>query len=64
MAKYHFNACDKDSSGQYTETHDAEDLAELQAAWSEFKLNVPFSRWYHDNTTDELADEINLEELD
>ncbi len=33
-------------------------------AWNEFKGNVPFSRWYHDNTTDEPEDEANLEELE
>ena len=64
MAKYHFNALDKDSSASYTETHDANNLGELQEAWNEFKGNVPFSRWYHDNTTDEPEDEANLEELE
>lgn len=64
MAKYHFNAFDKDSSASYSETHDANDSVELQSAWNTFKENVPFSRWYHDNTADEICDEPNLEELE
>lgn len=63
MAKYHFNALDKDSSAGFTETYDANNLEELQKAWNEFKGNVPFSRWYHENTTDDIFDETNLKEL-
>lgn len=64
MAKYHFNAFHKDSSASYSETHDANDSVELQNAWNTFKENVPFSRWYCDNTTDEPEDEVHLEELE
>lgn len=64
MAKYHFNALDKDSSASYTETIDAKDLVELKKAWVEFKENVPFPRWYCDNEADDPENEANLGELD
>lgn len=64
MAKFHFNALDKDSSAGFTETHEAENSEELKKAWSEFSERVPFLRWYSDNTTDETADEAMLQEID
>jgi len=63
MAKYHFNALDKDSSASFSKTIIANDLDELKTAWTEFKENVPFSRWYSDNESDELINEHNLEKL-
>lgn len=61
-----FIACDKDSSDCFTRTVRCESAETLQSAWDEFKNDVPFSRWYSDNTMDEGTpeDESALQDLD
>lgn len=61
-----FIACDKDSSDCFTRTIRTDSLETLQECWTEFKNDVPFGRWYSDNTMDEGTpeEEAALADLD
>ena len=61
-----FIACDKDSSDCFTRTINTDSIEILRKSWDEFKNDVPFGRWYSDNTMDEgtLEEEEALKDLD
>jgi len=61
-----FIACDKSSSAHYVKSAEVATKEALIAEWKEFEKEVPFKRWYTDNTNDSDNDEVDkwLEELE
>ena len=61
-----FNAFDKNSSDSHSRFVEFETFEELKEEWDQFVAEVPFSKWYDDNTNESGEDEVDdmLEKLD
>ncbi len=50
-----FTACDKLSSGTFSESVDVTSEESLQTEWDHFKARVPFNKWFPSNSSDVSA---------
>jgi len=54
-------ACDKDSSAGYVKSYEFKDKEQFLAQYNEFKDEVPFSRWYVEVESEDIATEALIE---